>query len=91
MYSSARGGGSDSFAGGGGDANPKNWVIMELGTNHRGEIAELAALVKPDRSLITNVNPSHLQGLGDLDGVFHEKTDLFRATKDEGMLFINKV
>lgn len=87
---SARGGGSDSFAGGGGDASAKKWVIMELGTNHRGEIAELAALVKPDMSLITNVNPSHLQGLGDLEGVFHEKTDLFRATKEEGILFINK-
>lgn len=87
---SARGGGSGSFAAGGGDASPNNWVIMELGTNNKGEIAELAALVKPDMSLITNINPSHLQGLGDIDGVFQEKTDLFRATKEGGLLFINK-
>ncbi|HAR94896.1 MAG TPA: UDP-N-acetylmuramoyl-tripeptide--D-alanyl-D-alanine ligase [Deltaproteobacteria bacterium] len=66
------------------------FFIMELGTNHKGEIAELAALVKPDMSLITNVNPSHLQGLGDLDGVYREKTDLFRATKEGGAIFINK-
>jgi UDP-N-acetylmuramoyl-tripeptide--D-alanyl-D-alanine ligase len=66
------------------------FVIMELGTNNKGEIAELAALVKPDMSLITNVNPSHLQGLGDIEGVFREKTDLFRATKEGGLLFINK-
>lgn len=71
------------------DSDPA-FLIMELGTNHKGEIAELAALVKPDISLITNVNPSHLQGLGDLEGVFQEKTDLFRATKEGGTLFINK-
>jgi UDP-N-acetylmuramoyl-tripeptide--D-alanyl-D-alanine ligase len=74
----------------GGDASPKKYVILELGTNHRGEIAELASLIKPDLSLITNVNPSHLQGLGDLEGVFREKIDLFRATKEGGVLFINK-
>lgn len=65
------------------------FTIMELGTNNRGEIAELASLVKPDMSLITNVNPSHLQGLGDLEGVFREKTELFKATKEGGALFIN--
>lgn len=65
------------------------FIIMELGTNNRGEIAELASLVKPDISLITNVNPSHLQGLGDLEGVFREKTELFKATKEGGALFIN--
>lgn len=71
------------------DSDPA-FIIMELGTNHKGEIAELGSLVKPDMSLITNVNPSHLQGLGDLEGVFEEKTDLFKATKEEGVLFINK-
>lgn len=85
----ARGNGSSGLADGRGDAIPSNWVIMELGTNNKGEIAELASIVKPDMSLITNINPSHLQGLGDLDGVFREKTDLFKATKDGGMLFIN--
>jgi UDP-N-acetylmuramoyl-tripeptide--D-alanyl-D-alanine ligase len=66
------------------------FVILELGTNNKGEIAELASLVKPDMSLITNVNPSHLQGLGDIEGVFREKTDLFRATREGGLLFVNK-
>lgn len=65
------------------------FTIVELGTNNRGEIAELASLVKPDMSLITNVNPSHLQGLGDIEGVFREKTELFRATQEGGTLFIN--
>ena len=34
--------------------------ILELGTNHPGEIASLARVVEPDLSLITNVNASHL-------------------------------
>lgn len=63
--------------------------IFELGTNHKGEIATLARMVRPHLSLITNVNPSHLEGLSDLEGVRREKLSLFEATSEEGVVFIN--
>ena len=63
--------------------------ILELGTNHPGEIAELAGLVEPDLSTITNVHASHLEGLGDITGVFREKVSLFEHTKEGGTIFIN--
>ena len=40
-------------------------------------------------SLITNVNPSHLEGLCDLEGVRREKLSLFESTLPGGTVFIN--
>lgn len=65
------------------------FCILELGTNHPGEIAHLADLVEPDMSTITNINASHLEGLGDIAGVFREKVSLFERTKEGGAIFIN--
>jgi UDP-N-acetylmuramoyl-tripeptide--D-alanyl-D-alanine ligase len=64
-------------------------LVFELGTNSRGEIRQLAQVTEPDVSLITNINPSHLEGLNDLDGVLEEKLDLFRHTRERGHILIN--
>lgn len=65
------------------------FFVFELGTNARGEIATLARTTRPDLSLITNINPSHLEGLSDLEGVLAEKLDLFYLTKEGGRVFVN--
>jgi UDP-N-acetylmuramoyl-tripeptide--D-alanyl-D-alanine ligase len=70
------------------EGNPE-FYIFELGTNSRGEIRQLAEVTAPDTSLITNINPSHLQGLNDLEGVLEEKLDLFRHTKEGGHVLVN--
>ena len=63
--------------------------ILELGTNMPGEIKKLAVTTDPDISLITNVNPSHLEGLESLEGVLEEKLDLFRYTRPRGKILVN--
>jgi UDP-N-acetylmuramoyl-tripeptide--D-alanyl-D-alanine ligase len=63
--------------------------VFELGTNHKGEIEVLSRMVQPHMSLVTNVNPSHLEGLCDLEGVRLEKLSLFEATLAGGTVFIN--
>lgn len=63
--------------------------ILELGTNSKGEIGRLAWVTEPDISVITNINPSHLEGLGDMEGVLEEKLTLFHNTKEGGTLLIN--
>jgi UDP-N-acetylmuramoyl-tripeptide--D-alanyl-D-alanine ligase len=70
------------------DGNP-DFCIFELGTNVRGEIRQLAEITSPDASLITNINPSHLEGLKTLEGILEEKLDLFHLTKEGGKIFIN--
>jgi UDP-N-acetylmuramoyl-tripeptide--D-alanyl-D-alanine ligase len=66
-----------------------DYCIFELGTNHRGEMRPLAAMVKPNMSLITNIAASHLEGLADLEGVRREKLELFEATLGGGAVFLN--
>jgi UDP-N-acetylmuramoyl-tripeptide--D-alanyl-D-alanine ligase len=64
-------------------------LIFELGTNSKGEIRSLAKTTQPDVSLITNINPSHLEGLFDLEGVLEEKLDLYYHTKEGGKVLVN--
>ncbi|MCX7856789.1 MAG: UDP-N-acetylmuramoyl-tripeptide--D-alanyl-D-alanine ligase [Deltaproteobacteria bacterium] len=71
------------------DSNPEV-AIFELGTNAPGEIKTLTQVVEPDISVITNVRPSHLEGLKSISGVANEKLDIYRYTKEGGILFVNK-
>jgi UDP-N-acetylmuramoyl-tripeptide--D-alanyl-D-alanine ligase len=70
-------------------AEDPEYSVFEMGTNHPGEIAVLARMVEPHISLITNVNPSHLEGLFDLEGVRNEKLSLFDATLRGGKVIMN--
>jgi len=54
-------------------------AVLELGTNHPGEIAALADIVRPDVGIITFIKPSHLEGFKTLRGVFKEKVSLLNA------------
>ncbi len=53
------------------------FMILEMGTNTRGEIKRLTQIAEPDIGLITNIGPAHLAGFGSMDVVREEKSDLF--------------
>jgi len=64
--------------------------IIEMGTNHPGEIKKLCVLADPDYGLITNVGKAHLEGLGSLEGVKKEKAEIYRyLEKKNGKIFIH--
>ncbi len=52
-------------------------AIIEMGTNHPGEIAGLVRLAMPRIGVICNIGHAHLEYLGDLAGVAREKGALF--------------
>jgi UDP-N-acetylmuramoyl-tripeptide--D-alanyl-D-alanine ligase len=64
-------------------------VVIEVGTNHFGEIAYLAKIVRPDIAVMTNIGASHLEYLKSKAGVFREKFDLVRFTDDKGAVIFN--
>ena len=64
-------------------------VILEMGTNSRGEIKRLTQIAAPDIGLITNVGPAHLAGFGSMDVVRDEKSDLFLNMPSSGIAIIN--
>ncbi|MBI4706998.1 MAG: UDP-N-acetylmuramoyl-tripeptide--D-alanyl-D-alanine ligase [Candidatus Omnitrophica bacterium] len=53
-------------------------AVIELGTNHFGEIDYLSKICQPNIGLITNIGPSHLEFLKDLNGVCQEKYSLIK-------------
>ena len=65
-------------------------AVIEMGANHRGEIAELAAIAEPDYGLITNVGKAHLEGFGSFENVIKTKSELYQfVEKTGGKIFIN--
>jgi len=63
-------------------------AVLELGTNHFGEIQVLTEMVEPDVAVITNIGESHLEFLESLEGVFKEKNDIFKfSAKDTFKIF----
>lgn len=59
-------------------------LVVEMGTNHRGEIAEITGLVKPHVGVITNVSPAHLEGFGSVATVLREKGTLLTLLPPDG-------
>lgn len=52
-------------------------AVVEVGINKRGEMAELARLVRPTNAIITNIGHSHMEGLGSLADIAAEKRSIF--------------
>lgn len=65
------------------------FAALELGTNHPGEIAALAALARPEVGIVTNCSWSHVEFLRDLDGVVEEKGALLEALPADGVAVLN--
>ena len=59
-------------------------LVLEMGTSEPGEIAELARMARPTVGVVTTVSETHVERLGDLDGVLAEKLDLLRALGGAG-------
>ncbi len=66
-----------------------DYLVLEMGTNHPGEIQLLTNIALPDIGVITNCSAEHLQGLGDLNGVRRENASLIEGIADAGVLIIN--
>lgn len=52
-------------------------AVVEMGTNHPGEIATLRAIAEPDVAIVTSIGEEHLEGFGDLAGVLREESAVF--------------
>jgi UDP-N-acetylmuramoyl-tripeptide--D-alanyl-D-alanine ligase len=64
-------------------------LVVEIGTNRPGEIAALAAIARPTVAVVTSVGASHLEGLGSIEGVAREKSELFAALPRDGVAVLD--
>lgn len=64
-------------------------LVVEIGSNHRGEIAGLCRIARPDVGVITNVGRAHVGLFGSLQAIAEEKTDLARGLAPGGRVVVN--
>ena len=64
-------------------------AVVEMGANHRGEIAALTTLVRPAVGVVTQCAPAHLEGFGSIEGVARAKGELFERLPDDAVAVVN--
>lgn len=64
-------------------------AVLEIGTNHFGEVDYLSKICLPNIGIITNIGPSHLEYFGNLGGVFLEKYALIKNLKSPSIGILN--
>lgn len=64
-------------------------AVIEMGISDFEEMHRLAKVSKPDVCTITNIGTCHLENLGDRDGVFKAKTEMFDYAKDNCFVVLN--
>jgi UDP-N-acetylmuramoyl-tripeptide--D-alanyl-D-alanine ligase len=64
-------------------------AVLEMGMNHKGEIARLTEISNPDVAVILNVGMAHLEGLGNINGVAEAKTEMIEKLSPEAKIILN--
>ncbi len=64
-------------------------AVLELGTNHFGEIRRLCEIARPTHGIITNIGRAHLEAFRDMEGVLKAKSELLEYLKGRGRMYIN--
>jgi UDP-N-acetylmuramoyl-tripeptide--D-alanyl-D-alanine ligase len=66
------------------------YAVIEMGANHKGEIAYTSAIVKSDVVILNNAGAAHIEGFGSLDGVAKGKGEIIATLKPDGVAVLNK-
>jgi UDP-N-acetylmuramoyl-tripeptide--D-alanyl-D-alanine ligase len=64
--------------------------VFELGASKKGDIDEIARIVRPDVAVITNISPAHLEFFGDLETIYKTKTEIINHLNAGGVLVYNR-
>jgi UDP-N-acetylmuramoyl-tripeptide--D-alanyl-D-alanine ligase len=65
------------------------WCAIELGMNHKGEIAYLAGIARPTVALVNNAQREHLEFMRSVEEVAAENASVYEALAADGIAVIN--
>src|ERR1044071_1632336 len=65
------------------------WCAIELGMNHKGEIAYLADIAQPTVALVNNAQREHLEFMNSVDEVAAENASVYDAVPQHGVAVVN--
>ena len=63
-------------------------MVLELGSNHPGEIEQLSRIVRPDVGVITSIGRAHMGAFGSIEAILREKASLC-VGMEKGPLILN--
>jgi UDP-N-acetylmuramoyl-tripeptide--D-alanyl-D-alanine ligase len=64
-------------------------AVIEMGISDFGEMRRIARMVRPDICVITAIGHSHLENLGNLEGVLRAKAEVFEYMTPKGLAVLN--
>ena len=64
-------------------------AVLEIGTNHFGEVGYLSNIAQANIGIITNIGPAHLEYFKNLKGVFKEKYTLVKKLTKPAVAILN--
>lgn len=62
-------------------------LIVEMGAQRQGEIADMAKLVKPTYAVLTNAGLAHIDSFGSVEAAAQAKNELIEALPEDGCAF----
>ena len=69
-------------------ARDHDFLVLEMGANHPGEIAYMSAIARPDVAVITNAGRAHLEGFGSGEGVARSKGEIVEGLAESGCFVV---
>lgn len=64
-------------------------AVVEMGTNHFGEIRALSRMVQPTICLFTNIGVSHIEFFGSREGILRGKSEMLEHMRPGGRIIVN--
>ncbi len=65
------------------------FVVVEIGTNHPGEVMTLGRIAQPDMAILTSIGEEHLEFFGDIQSVAREEYALLGALRRRGFVAVS--
>jgi len=65
-------------------------AVLEMGTDHPGEIDQVVRVFQPHIGLITNIGQSHLENFGTREGIFKAKMEIANYFTKNDLLIIQQ-
>ncbi len=69
-------------------ARDEDFLVLEMGANHAGEIGYLTDIGRPEVAVITNAGRAHLEGFGSVEGVAQAKGEIARGLPATGVFIV---
>ncbi len=66
-----------------------NYGVLEVGMDKKGEIDYLSKIIKPDISVITNINYAHAKNFNNIKDIALAKSEIISNTRPNGFVILN--